>query len=100
MVAVVIAATVVEGESRVHHFVSLVDYVCLNPLHDENETHERMFLYALTLVDVVFNMKVSAAVVFSKCSFQGGQARLNSYAFLNSLTSHKSNRLCLHQSIA
>ena len=43
---------------------------CMNPLHDENETHERMFLYALTLVDVGFNMKVSAAVFFSKCSFQ------------------------------
>jgi len=24
--------------------VSLADYVCSNPLHDENETHERMFL--------------------------------------------------------
>ena len=34
----------------------------LNPLHDENETQERMFLYALTWVDVGFNMKVSAAV--------------------------------------
>ena len=43
-------------------FVSLVDYVCLNPLHDENETHERMFLYALTLVDVGFNMKISVTV--------------------------------------
>ena len=28
------------------HFVRLVDYVCINPLHDENETHERMFLRA------------------------------------------------------
>ena len=53
-----------EGQSNPYHFVSLVDYVCLNPLHDENETHERMFLYALTLVDVGFNMKVSAAVLF------------------------------------
>ena len=26
------------------HFVRLVDYVCINPLHDENETHERTFL--------------------------------------------------------
>ena len=42
--------------------VSLADYVCSNPLHDENETQERMFLYALTWVDVGFNMKVSAAV--------------------------------------
>ena len=58
---------------------------CRNPLHDENETHERMFLYALTLVDVGFNMKVSAAVFFSKCSFQriSDPEKRTSYAFLN-----------------
>ena len=31
----------------VKRFVSLVDDVCSNPLHDERETHEHMFLYAL-----------------------------------------------------
>ena len=33
-----------KAETNKSRFVSLVDYVCSNPLHDENETHERMFL--------------------------------------------------------
>ena len=36
------AAKAETNKSR--RFVSLIDYVCINPLHDEDETHERMFL--------------------------------------------------------
>ena len=57
--------------------------------------------YALTWVDVGFNMKVSAAVFFSKYSFQriSDPEKRTSRAFLNRFTSHKSSRLCLQQSI-
>ena len=44
------------NEEALRCTVSLVNYVCSNPLHEENETHERMFFYALTWVDVAFNM--------------------------------------------
>ena len=33
-----------KAETNKSRFVSLIDYVCINPLHDEDETHERMFL--------------------------------------------------------
>ena len=67
---VLLACTIRATAGIVRQFatVSLADYVCSNPLHDENEKHERMFLYALTWVDVGFNMKISVAVFLNAMS--------------------------------
>ena len=50
--------------------VSLVDYVCCNPLNDESETHEHMFLRIVMVCAHALLMCVLAlSLIFSDACF-------------------------------